>query len=135
MLLQVLIEGIETNFPALKFSIDKKHKTISIPAKTKNLGNIVIQDDSSELTVYVGNFTHWHASCYEESFDEKEKAKYIASEVTEFLTDLFNDKIVMWGSNEQGGGFYNIAYDENEQDSPLDPNGVKKYVWSGKTIS
>ena len=132
MLLQETIEKLKSDFPTIKFSTDEDHKTITIPAKNKNVGDIVIQDDSCELTIYVGNFTHWHASCYEESLNEHEKEKYIVSEATEFLTDLFNDKIVMWGSNEEGGGFYNIEYDENEQDSPLDPNGVDKYVWSGK---
>jgi len=41
----------------------------------------------------------------------------------------------MWGSNEKGGGFYNVDIDMNEQDAPLNPEGIKQYVWSGKIIS
>ena len=135
MLLQTTIEEINTNFPKLNFSIDEKDKSITIPSKSKEVGNIVIVDDSFEMTVYVGDFTHWHASCDEEPLNTEEKEKYIVSEVIEFLTDLFNEKIVMWGSNKTGGGFYNIELNINEQDAPLEPGSEKKYVWPGKIIS
>ena len=80
-------------------------------------------------------FAHWHAACYDETLNKEEKQKQIASEVTEFLSDLFTDKIVMWGSHKNGGGFYYPEFNENEQDAPLEPNEVNKYVWSGKKIS
>jgi hypothetical protein len=135
MLLKEMTEELKANFPNLQFSINEKGKHITIPAKSVEVGNITIYDDSHELTIGVGNFTHWHASCYEDSLNEKEKRNLIVSEVIEFLTDLFNEKIVMWGNNESGGGFYNIEGNLNEQDAPLEPEKEEKYVWSGKIIS
>lgn len=135
MLLEKLAEELKANYPNLQFSVSEKEKHITIPAKSNEVGDITIYDDAHELTVGVGNFTHWHASCYEETLSEKEKADLIVSEVIDFLTDLFNEKIVMWGSNESGGGFYNIEGNLNEQDAPLEPEKELKYVWLGKINS
>ena len=135
MLLTVMTKELKVNFPNLQFSVNEKEKYITIPAKSNEVGNVTIYDDSHELTVGVGDFTHWHASCYEDSLNEKEKTNFIVAEVIEFLTDLFNEKIVMWGSTETGGGFYNIEGNLSEQDAPLEPENEEKYVWSGKINS
>ena len=135
MLLEVMTEELKVNFPNLQFSVNEKDNNITIPAKSSEVGDIMIYDDSHELTIGVGNFTHWHASCYDESLNGIEKEKSIVSDVIDFLTDLFNEKIIMWGSNESGGGFYNIEGNLDEQDSPLEPEKEIKYVWSGKIIS
>ena len=130
-----MTEELKANYPNLQFSVNDKEKCITIPAKSNDVGDITIYDDEHELTVGVGNFTHWHASCYEEALREKEKAILIVSEVIDFLTDLFNEKIIMWGSHDKGGGFYNIEGNTNEQDAPLEPESEEKYVWSGKINS
>ena len=135
MLLEVVKNEIQNEFPSLVFSLNEKEHVLMIEGPNQEVGNIEIEDDLDELIVVVGNFTHWHAACYDETLSKEEKQKQIASEVTEFLSDLFTDKIVMWGSHKNGGGFYYPEFNENEQDAPLEPNEVNKYVWSGKKIS
>lgn len=96
----------------MHFIVDEDRRTVSILPIYEEFGSIEIQDDGSELTIYVGNFTHWHASCYEEDLSDMEKEETIAEDVAEFLHDVFNDKIIMWGSNKGSGGF--IARDEQQ---------------------
>jgi len=135
MLLKVVEKEIRNEFPSLVVSINEDEYLIVIEGPNQEVGDIEIEDDLDELIIVVGNFTHWHAGCYDESLSKDEKEKQITSEVTDFLSDLFADKIVMWGSHKHGGGFYYPEYNENEQDAPLEHNEVNKYVWSGKKIS
>ena len=133
MLLKKLEKEIRRKFSNLDFTVNEN--IIVIKGTSQEVGNIEIEDNIKELIIVIGNFTHWHAACYDESLTKKEKEQQISDEVIDFLNDLFNDKIVMWGSHENGGGFYYVDYDENEHDAPIEKNGVIKYVWSGKEIS
>ncbi len=135
MLLKTVEDKIKNEFPSLKFTTNKEDHVISIQEAHPEVGSIDIQDDIDELIIFVGNFTHWHIECYDESLNKEEKEQSMASEITEFLHDLFNNKIIMWGSQEKGGGFYTIEGNINEQDSPLEPEGIIKYVWTGRINS
>ena len=91
MLLELTNKKINENFPGLKFEIDYKDSSITIPAKIKEIGDLVIVDDKIELTVYIGSLTHCHFDCYEENYSESQKLEYIVESVIEFLIDLFNN--------------------------------------------
>lgn len=137
MLLESMIEILNVQFPLLKYSVSEKERAIKIPAQNNEVGGIVIQDDEYEFTVYVGSFTHWHAGCYEENLDEHERIKYISNNVAEFIADLFADEIVMWGSREEGGGFY-LKSEKRKSRRRLwfgFGNKRKEYVWSGPISS
>lgn len=112
----------------MHFIVDEDRRTVSILPIYEEFGSIEIQDDGSELTIYVGNFTHWHASCYEEDLSDMEKEEMIAEDVAEFLHDVFNDKIIMWGSNKGSGGF--IARDE-QQSQKSQSKIHQMWLWSG----
>lgn len=127
MLYEAMKKEIETRFPLLAFSYDNEKKLISIPSKDKGVGSIDIQDECDELTIFVGNFTHWHCGYYDESSENQEQVKEIVSEVSEYLTDMFNDKIFMWGSSLEGGGSEHI-----EEGFKTNKQG---YVWSGQFYS
>jgi hypothetical protein len=73
--------------------------------------------------VFVGNFTHWHAGYYDRESGTQEQINDTVSEVVEFLIDMFNDKIFMYGDAKTSGGFQYIDDDftTNEQG----------FVWSG----
>lgn len=129
MLLQAMIKKMEKDFPTIEFAVNEKDHLISIPAKHGDVGTIDIQDDFDELTVFVGNFTHWHVGCYEENLTEEQKAESVAEDVSEFLQDLFSDKIIMWGCHQKGGGFYLKGERPNSQ-SWLGAQH-KEWVWSG----
>jgi hypothetical protein len=137
MLIAHLGKRLLEAFPTALISINDDSQVISIHSPCSEVGSIEIQDDESELIVFVGRFTHWHVGCHEENYNELEREEYIASTVIEFLSDLFSDKIVMWGSHSAGGGFYNR--DEAPRKSKKSWFGFgKKYndkcewVWSGK---
>jgi hypothetical protein len=128
VLLETVISKIESEFSSLHFIVDEDRRTVSILPIYEEFGSIEIQDYGSELIIFVGNFTHWHASCYEEDLSDMEKAEMIAEDVVEFLHDVFNDKIIMWGSNKGGGGF--IARDE--QQSQISQSKIDQmWLWSG----
>lgn len=131
MLLDKLVAEIERCFPNLEYSTDAENKEIMIPSGSAVIGNICITDDIHELSVFVGNFSHWHSS----STDPDNATSIIVEQVVEFLRDLFQDKIVMWGSSESYGGFYSTELDEAHQDTPLESESVRKYLWSGREVS
>jgi len=133
MLLETMIEKIKEDFPSLKFSVNKEEHLISIPAFNEDVGGIQIQDDEYELTVYIGHFTHWHVGDFEETNNEKEKAINIANEISEFLNDLFENKIIMWGKHEKSGGFYHI--DEKSNSKSLLGKQHEEWTWSGPISS
>lgn len=133
MLLQAMIKRIENDFPDVELKVNEKDHLISIPARHEDVGKIDIQDDFDELTVFVGNFTHWHVGCYEESLTEQQKADSVAENVSEFLKDLFNDQIIMWGCHQKGGGFY-LKGERPNSKSWLGAQ-KKEWVWSGPLYS
>ena len=134
LLLNTMLKNIKNEFPSLKYSIDIDNYCISIPSINNEIGNIDIQDDIDELTIFIGDFTHWHAECYNDKLNKKEKAQYIANEVIEFLKKLFNDEIIMWSSHTQGAGIC----DKNNKPFKKTWFGFGKerkfWVWSGKLI-
>ena len=123
MLYEAMKIEIEKHFPSLRFTIDDDKKSISIPSNHEDVGSIEIQDDIDELTIIVGEFTHWHSIPYNEKTDDAELVGEIVTDVIEYLHDMFSDKIFMWGSATKGGG------------SRLIEEGFKAnrkgYVWSG----
>jgi len=134
MLLELTITKIKELFPDLHLEINKEDSSITIPAKMKEIGDLVIVDDKVELTVYIGSLAHCHFSCYEANYSEPQKQGYIVESVIEFLNDLFNNEIVVWNDNESSGGFYYIEGNEGEQytpiEDPLDNPKVERYTWS-----
>jgi hypothetical protein len=120
---------MKAEFPEVKFTLDKGKHLISIAPKHPDVGSIDIQDDDDEITVFIGNFTHWHVGCYEDKLSETQKAKSIAEDIAEFLQNLFDDKIIMWGCHEKGGGFY-VKGNKPNSKSWLGTQH-KEWVWSG----
>jgi hypothetical protein len=49
----------------------------------------------------------------------------VAEEVVEFLEELFADRLVLWGSQAGGGGWYPRTPDTDRAGEP------GRYVWSG----
>jgi hypothetical protein len=130
MLLEAVIRRLEAEFSSLYFVVDAENHTVIIPPAHEGFGRIEIEDDLDELIIIVGNFTHWHAGRwgYGECVSDQEKADAIAEDIAEFLRDVLNDKIIMWGSHKEGGGF--VYRDEPQsQQSPL--KTYQKWLWSG----
>jgi len=120
-----MIKRLNRDFPSLKFSVNNEEQFITIPPIYKDFGELIIQDEDYELTVFLGNFTHWHVGDFEKPINENE----ITTEVSEFLNDLFKNKIVMWGSNETSGGFYYKNVKPNSREWLAEQHN--EYAWSG----
>ena len=98
---------------------------VTFAAKHPEVGDVQIQDDGDEVTLFAGNFTHGHFSNYD-NVPVEEKEKEIAEEVVDFLSKLFADQVVLWGSHMGGGGWRVI-----DPGSPEKRKHRKEYVWSG----
>ncbi|WP_447970646.1 hypothetical protein [Nitrospira sp. M1] len=123
-----LIERIKREFPERTFTIDEGESLITFAPNHPDVGSIAIEEDGDELTVFIGNFTHWHAACYEGGLTEAQKAESITDEVIDFLKHLFNDEIIMWRSCLSGG-----LYRKGQKPNFKSWLGTqhKEWVWSG----
>ena len=120
-----LLPALKRHFPEHDFTIGETPQPCAIfSAIHPEVGNIEIHDDGDELTVYLGNFTHIHFSNYEEKLTEQQAANQIVEDAVTFLVELFQDRVVLWGSHKGGGGCY-------KRDQKSGRKGTKEYVWSG----
>jgi hypothetical protein len=116
-----------SRFPSKNFQFDPSGRPLAVIEGTcAEVGKIVIYDDGDEATVIVGNFTHGHFEGKKRPSEPKGSPSVIATEVSTFLTELFADRILMYGSKGGGGGWASVdAYDDEElKDWDL-------FVWSG----
>jgi hypothetical protein len=123
MLYKALKKELETHFPLLGFTSNDKEKLITIPYQHKDVGEIIIYDDKDEFTISVEKFTHWHIGCIDRKSKDINQIEEAVSDVVNFLEDMLNDKIFMYGSSVKGGGASYI-----DDDFSTNKQG---YVWSG----
>jgi hypothetical protein len=102
----------------------------TFPAAHADVGDLVIDDDGDEFTVYVGKFTHVHFSDYDESLTESARAARIVDNLVSFLDDVFADRMEFFGSHTGGGGCRKRGAEPRGMVSRLF-FGAKTYVWSG----
>lgn len=97
--------AVRASFPGLAISYDDPPKPIvTIAPVHADFGAIEILDDSFELTVYCGSFTHVHISNYDDGISDEERTERIVGSLVEFLADVFSDRLEFWGSHRTGGG-------------------------------
>ncbi len=131
MIFDSLIPKLQQRFPERGLEVTVAPETCAVfPAIHPEVGNLVISDEGYEVTLEAGNFTHSHFSNYDESLSEDQKAERIAEDVTQFLEELFADRIVFWGSHSVSGGWF----PRGEQPSPLFRAHGKLFVWSGPLL-
>ncbi len=128
MYFDVLITKLKLEFPDVEFNVDQSGYLVSIPPTYPEFGNIEIQDDNEEFIIFIGGFTHIHISCHDLTITKQKRVEVAVNEVVEFLYDLFTDKIVFWGSSENGGGFYYPEFSSIK-------NNERKWLWSGEVTS
>jgi hypothetical protein len=100
---------------------------VTFEAAHREVGGLAIMDDGDELTIYIGNITHSHFSCYDSDIQEVERANLIVDDLLCFLDDLFHDRVLLWvGRDRRNGGWRTLSTETLE----LEPN-ARNYVWSG----
>lgn len=126
-LLARLIPELRRHFPDRPFQPGTPpNSVLTFPAKHPDVGAIEIHDDGNELTLYLGNFTHSHISNYDEGISDDDKAKEIIESAVAFLSEVFNDRVIFWGSHKGGGGSYHVSITE-----PKPGSNEPRFVWSG----
>ena len=102
---EVVFRKLKEDFPNLEINVNQTSPMFaSIAPIYTEFGPVVLQDDRDEITIFVGNFTHAHFPCYEEKYSDEQRAQHIAQDVSEFLDDLFSDRLECYGSHLGGGG-------------------------------
>ncbi len=89
-----------------------------------DVGDLAIMDDVDEATIYIGEITHSHFSCYDSEISEEERAQIIIEDLISFLDDLFADRVLIWAKDTHGG------WRTLSGDTVLEPN-ARNYLWSG----
>ncbi len=105
MTLDRFITGFKLRFPGQPYTLRQSDDTVVIPCDNPEIVAIEVQNDLDELIVFVGNFTHGHFDCYDESLSPVEKEQDIAEQVLEFLSDVFSNKVEFYHSKSGGGGW------------------------------
>lgn len=99
----------------------------SFAAKHLEVGNVVIQDDKTELIVSVGNITHGHFGSYEDGMSDEEHEAEVTSQLLEFLDNLFSDRYLLFKA--RWGGGWTLA--EEVEESKLRSKNRQWFKWSG----
>ncbi len=105
MILDYFIAAFKARFPDRSISVTEAGTVATIAGANQNVGNIEVQDDLDELIVFIGDITHGHFDCYDNLLSEEEKRREIASDVLDFLADVFADKIEFYRGEHGGGGW------------------------------
>jgi hypothetical protein len=103
MLKDTVIAALEAHFGTGVTLIPSATEFATFEAKHPGVGNVVIEDDGTELTVSVGNIHDGHFGSYEVNLSDEEREAVIARDIVEFLTDLFDDKFLLYKSRWGGG--------------------------------
>ena len=127
MLKETVIAALEATFGAEVTLTPSSREFACFDAKHPDVGNVMIEDDGTELTVSVGNIHHGHFASYEDNLSEEEHAEVIAKDVVSFSTDLFDDKYLLYKSR-WGGGWSHV--DDGFKKTML-PGRKSWFKWSG----
>ncbi len=106
---------------------------LKIPARHADVGDLLINFDDGEITVYVGNFTHCHFPPYQGSDTYAGRtAKDCVEDALDYICGILSDQWVLWSYPGGAGGSYRLgAEDDSMEDAPLPSEGVIRYLWSG----
>ena len=130
MISDLLIPELQQRFPGRGLRVGSPPEACAVfPSAHPEVGDVVIQDDGTEVTVCLGNFTHSHFANYEDTLTQEQKVEQITADVVAFLEDLFADRVVLWGSRRGAGGW------RSRDDEAKHSNYVVEYVWSGPLSS
>ena len=125
-----LVPKLKAAFPEAAMQIeDHSEARVVFPAKHPSVGDLIIQDDGEELTLFVGSITHRHFCSTNLSASPEVQAEQIAFEVTAYLRQLFADQIEFFGTGRSGGA----RARSGKKRGPISKFlfGKKSYVWSG----
>jgi len=104
-------------------SIEAKSTAVFVNPN-REVGDIVVDCDENEATVYIGEFTHVHFTDCDESVPADERERQITEQVASFLDDLFSEKVEFWKT----------SYGGTCQGRGAGPSDAAVFVWSGRVM-
>ncbi|MBI3547093.1 MAG: hypothetical protein HY081_10985 [Gammaproteobacteria bacterium] len=124
-ILDVLIPALQERFPNRGMRIKQPGEAdIVFPAAHPEFGDLIIYDEGEEITIMVGNFTHFHVGHETKS----DAAVEITKHAIKYLDDLFADRIVLWNGLLGFGLGHRPRDDRDKAGSTF---FRRKFVWSG----
>jgi hypothetical protein len=127
MLKETVIAALEAHFGAMVTLTPSSRDFASFEAKHPDVGNVVIEDNGTELVVSVGNIHHGHFASYEDGLSAAEHEAVIVDQLIGFLVDLFADKYLLFKAR-WGGGWTPV---EEVAERKLRLRNRKWFRWSG----
>jgi hypothetical protein len=100
----------------------------TFPAIHDYVGDVEVVNDGTEVSVFLGHFTHFHIESYEMGLTVEAQAKSMVDEAVAFLTELFADRVYLYKFHNGGGtksvddGWPQTIFFQDRQDV---------FVWSG----
>jgi len=129
---ELLLPELQRRFPDRELKLGLPPDPIAIfPAIHPEIGDVEIWDDDIEATIGIKDVTHGHFNPYDSSLSPDELAEQVTSDVLDFLTALFSDRVLFWVANDASrGGWQLLEYDQPQ----FHPNS-KHFLWSGPVSS
>lgn len=125
---QVLLPVLQERFPGRNLVIGEPPEPCAVfPGLHPGIRRVAIYDDGHELTVCLDDVTHSHFDVYGRRLTKREHAEQVVKMVVDFLTELFADRISVWGQHNMGGGWSQI----DQGGEPDFWHGSPVFVWSG----
>ena len=107
--------------------------TVTYPASSSDVGDLVVFDDGHELTLGIGKIYHTHFNPeFGPSFDRTKTTvvEHIASEAMAFIDEVLAGQKVFWICFKEGVPFSAGAMPMEEVEEI--PDDAVCYVWSGR---
>ncbi|HVX91577.1 MAG TPA: hypothetical protein VHC20_08310 [Candidatus Paceibacterota bacterium] len=123
----VLVPALRQRFPARPFVEGVPPNPVAtFPAAHSTVGDLLILDDGEEATVVIGRHTHSHFNPYDATLSPDQLAQVVTDSVLQFLTDLFDDRVLIWSVPGRSGGWTILPREPLRM-----PPDADKFLWSG----
>lgn len=127
---ETLLPLLREAFPGQRMELGPEpHILATFHSPNSEVGCLAIQDDGDEITLFLGDRTHFHIECSDDGLTEQQKAEDIAAQTLVFMRKLFADEIEFYGNGASGGHRVRQATRRGLLSRLL--LGRKSYVWSG----
>ncbi|MEQ8768625.1 MAG: hypothetical protein RL885_32260 [Planctomycetota bacterium] len=125
---EILVPALEAAFPSMGMCCGEPPDPVVVfPAICPEVGDVQIYDDGDEATIYIENVTHEHVNPYDSEMPPDGRTRWITDNVTRFLRALFDDRIVLFVMQDEGGGGWQSIDDIPREQLPRDAD---VFVWS-----
>ena len=125
-----LIEQLRAHFPDRRFVIGNgPDPLVTFEPQHPEVGEVRISEEDAEAIVAIGDITHGHFACYDETKDADAKRRFVVEGVVEFLGALFEDRVLLWSHVDGGSGGFEVL--EVRPDRIPPDQDVRWFLWSG----